>query len=60
MTWTTLGHELNALDAMNNSKLWMTCSTLCHDLRALDHTNNLELFIICMTQDPMSLDLLML
>ena len=52
--------ELKALDAMNNSELWVTCSTLGHDLRALDAMNNLELLIICMTQDPMSLDSLML
>ena len=56
----TLGHELKALDAMNKSKLWMACSTLGHDLKALDVVNNLELLIICRTQDPVSLDLLML
>ena len=56
----TLGCELKALDAMNNSELWVTCSTLGHDLRTLDAMNNLELLIICMTQDPMSLDSLML
>ena len=53
----TLGHELKALDAMNNLDLWMTCSTLGHELRALDAMNNLELLIICTTRDPMSSDL---
>ena len=56
----TLGCELKALNAMNSSKLWMTCSTLGHDLRALHTMNNLELLIICTTRDPMSLNLLML
>ena len=56
----TLGRELKALDAINNLGLWMTCFILGRDLRALDVMNNLELLIICMTQDPVSLYLLML
>ena len=56
----TLSHELKALNAMNNSKLWMICSTLGHDLRALDAMNNSELLIICTTRDPVSSNLLML
>ena len=56
----TLGRELKVVDAMNNSKLGMTYSTLGRELWTLDAMNNLELLIICMTQDPMSLDSLML
>ena len=50
----TLGHELRALDAMDNLGLWMTPYNLGHKLKALDATNNLGLWIIWMTQDPMS------
>ena len=56
----TIGHELKALDAMNNSKLWMSCCTMGHDLRTPDAMNNSELLIIGTTQDPVSSDLLML
>ena len=43
MTWTILGCELRALDAMNNSGLLMTSTTLGHDLKALDTVNSIEL-----------------
>ena len=56
----TLCGELKALDAMNNSKLWMSCCTMGHDLRTPDAMNNSELLIIGTTQDPVSSDLLML
>ena len=36
----TLGHELRALDAMDNLGLWMTPYNLGHKLKALDATNN--------------------
>ena len=36
----TLGHELKALEAMNNSGLSMTGNTLGHELRALDAMNS--------------------
>ena len=36
MIWTTLGHELKALDAMNNSGLWMIWTILSRELMALD------------------------
>ena len=39
----TLGHELKALDAMNNSRLWMTLATLRRELKALDAMNSLGL-----------------
>ena len=35
----TPGHKLKALDAMNNSGLWITWTTLGHELRALDVMN---------------------
>ena len=56
----TLGFDFKALDAMNRSKLWMTCSTLGHDLKALNAMNNSKLLIICMTRDPVISNLLML
>ena len=34
-----IGHEVKALDTMNNLKLWMTGSTLSHELKALDALN---------------------
>ena len=36
----TLGHELKALDAMNNAGLWMTWMTLGYKLKALNDVNN--------------------
>ena len=46
MIGTTIGHELNALDAMNNLGLWMTLTTLGHELRALNAMNNSRLWMI--------------
>ena len=42
MTWTTLGHELNALNVLNNSRLWLTWMNLGHELRTPDAMNNSE------------------
>ena len=36
MTSTTLSCELKALDAMKNSRIWMTRATIGRDLWALD------------------------
>ena len=36
----TLSCEVKALNAMNNSKLWLTWMTLGHELRALDAINS--------------------
>ena len=36
----TPGHELRALDAMNNSRLSMTGNTLGHEPKALNAMNN--------------------
>ena len=36
----TSGCELRALDAMNNSGLWLTLTTSGHKLKALDAMNN--------------------
>ena len=44
MTSATLSCELKALDAMNNSGLWMTIVTHGRDLRALDATNSSKLW----------------
>ena len=35
-----MGPQLKALDAMNNSRLWMTSTTLSFDLKALDAMNS--------------------
>ena len=35
----TLGHELKALDAMNNLDLWLTRMTLGRELKAPDAMN---------------------
>ena len=35
-----LGHVLGALDAMNNTRLWMICATPGHELKAMDALNN--------------------
>ena len=43
MTSMTEGHELKALDAMNNSSLWMTRATPSDELKALDAINILKL-----------------
>ena len=43
----TPGHELRALDAMNNSGLSMTSATLGRELRALVAMNNSELLMTC-------------
>ena len=32
----TMGHGLKALDAMNNTGLWLTCTTLGRELKAVD------------------------
>ena len=40
------GRELKALDAMNNSSLWMTRVTPSDELKALDAINNSELWMI--------------
>ena len=34
------GHELKALDVMNNSALWMTSMTTIHELRKLNAMNS--------------------
>ena len=39
----TIGHELKALDAMNNLGLSMTCATLGRELKALNAMNNFGL-----------------
>ena len=41
-----LGRDLSALDAMNNSGLWMTRATLGGKLKALDTINNSKLWMI--------------
>ena len=41
----TLGRELRALDAMNNSGLWITWATMGRELRALDAMNNVGLWL---------------
>ena len=51
----TLSRELKALDALNNSRLWMTWVTPGHEPMALDAMKSSELWMIWMTQDPMSL-----
>ena len=40
------GHELRALDAMNNLGLWMTRMTSGCELKALDATNSLGLWMM--------------
>ena len=35
MTWTNSGHELKALDVINNLGKWMTWMTLGHELSPL-------------------------
>ena len=39
----TLGHELQALDAINSLRLCMTCATLGLELKVVEATNNLNL-----------------
>ena len=39
----TLGRELRALDAMNNSGLWLTLTTLGIEMKDLNVMNNLGL-----------------
>ena len=41
------GHELSALDVMNNSGVWMTGTIPSHELRALDAMKNSRLWLIC-------------
>ena len=41
----TLGHELRALNDMNDSRLSMTSKTVGHELRALDTMNSSELWM---------------
>ena len=36
MTRTTFGHELRALNAMNNIGLWMICTSLSREFNDLD------------------------
>ena len=42
----TMGHGLKALDAMNNTGLWLTCTTLGRELKAKDAMNNSDLWMI--------------
>ena len=49
MTLMTQGHELRALDVMNNSSMWMTGTTPTHELMALDAMKNSRLWLICMS-----------
>ena len=39
----TLGHELRALNAMNDTRLWMICMSLGHELKDLDVMKSLGL-----------------
>ena len=41
MTCTNLGRELKALNAMNNSRMWMTRMTPGRELRVLDAMKSL-------------------
>ena len=43
MTWAPQGHELKALDAMNNFGMWLTWMTLGSELKDLDVMNILML-----------------
>ena len=43
MIWTIMGYELKALNAMNNSGLWMIWTTLGCELKALEAMNTSEL-----------------
>ena len=42
----TSGHELRALNVMNNTKLWMICTCLGHELKDLDAMKSLGLWMI--------------
>ena len=41
----TLGRELRASDAMNNSRQWLPLLTLGHELKGIDAMNNTGLWI---------------
>ena len=41
----TLGHNLRALEAMNNSSMWITGMTLSHELAVIDAMNSLTLWM---------------
>ena len=41
----TMGRELKALDAKNNSGLWIIWATLGHELMALNLVNNVGLWL---------------
>ena len=42
MAWATLGRELKALNAINNSGLWMTLAFLGHELRSLNAMDRMD------------------
>ena len=45
MTWMTHGHDLGALDAINNSGLWITWMNLGRELRVVDAMKSLGLWM---------------
>ena len=45
MTCMTLSHELRALHAMNNSRLWMIRTILGRELKNLDAMTNIRLWM---------------
>ena len=47
-------YELKVIDAMNNSRLWMTWATLVQRPRALNAMKSLDLWMISITWDPLS------
>ena len=42
----TSGHELRALNAVNNTGLWMICTSLGRELKDLDAIKSLRLWMI--------------
>ena len=48
-------HELRPLNAMNDSRIWLTLMTTGHEHKALDALKGLELLMIRTVEDPISL-----
>ena len=46
MIWTTIGHELRSLDAIDSYRMWMIWTILGHKLRDLDAMNSSRLWMI--------------
>ena len=46
---TYIGPQLRALDAINNSRLWMTSATLSCKIKALDFMNSFGLWMTLAT-----------